>query len=363
MARVAILSPSLTTADGVSNDALGMYEVLRRRGDDVRLFCESHSFKHSGIGELPKIEKFLERPNDILIYHHSHGWDRGVQLVKNLPCFRVIRYHNVTPAHYFAGVSQHEQELSEAGRRQLGDLTSAQCELYLSASAFSMRELIDAGGDASRSFVVPPFNHIDRLARIKADQETLAKYSGKTANILFVGRVLPHKNVHHLIEAFAHYHYGCNRASRLLIAGKGGEGLSNYSKLLRRVIDKLRLTNAVVFLGGVSDEALKACYEVADVFVTVSEHEGFCVPLIEAMSMKVPITAYAAAAIPETIGDAGIVWAERNPSLIAESIDLLVRNKAMRKSFAQRGLRRYRSMFTTEQVERSFLKVLTGTDE
>lgn len=358
MARVAILSPSFASADAVSNDALGMFDVLTRQGHDVRLFCESHSLRHSGISDLARIEKFLKQPSDILLYHYSRGWDRGLELVKRLHCRRVIKYHNVTPAKFFAGFNDSEQEQCEIGRRQLVDLAAARCDLYLSDSAFNRQELIAVGAGASRSFVVPPFHHIDRLSKITADQETLRKYHDGIANVLSVGRVVPNKNLHHLIEVFAHYHYACNKNSRLIIAGKGGEGFSPYSKLLHRLVEKLGLNQAVVFTGGVSDEVLKAYYLLAGVFVTVSEHEGFCVPLVEAMSMKLPITAYASTAIPETLGNAGIVWADRNPLLVAESIDLLLRDSSVRNALAERGRRRYEAMFTNEKIESTFLEAM-----
>lgn len=244
------------------------------------------------------------------------------------------------------------------GRKELTELAAARCDLFLSASAFSMRELIAVGADVSRSFVVPPFHHIDRLSKITADHATLQKYSGTAANILSVGRVVPHKGLHQLIAVFARYYYDYNRNSRLLIAGRGGEGLSEYSKLLHRAVHKLGLGNAVVFMGGVSDEVLKACYLVADTFATASEHEGFCVPLVEAMSMKLPITAYASTAIPETLGDAGIAWSDRDPLLMAESIDLFVRDAAVRNTLGLRGRRRYEAMFTNEKIEHTFVEAM-----
>lgn len=346
--RIAILTPSLTTADAVSNDVLGERDVLKRNGHDVKVFSD-----------LAPVRKFLKDPTDILIYHHSRGWHPGVQLVRELSCRRVIRYHNVTPAEFFAGFSRTDQDLCERGRRELTDLVAAQCDLYLSASSFSMQELIAIGVDPLKAFVVPPFHQTERMTTITADQETLKKYSGETTNILTVGRVVPNKNVHHLIEVFAHYHFDYNNNSRLIIVGKGGEGFSPYSKLLHSVVQKLNLPNAVVFTGGVSDEELKAYYLVADAFVTVSEHEGFCVPLVEAMSMKLPITAYASSAIPETVGDAGIVWTERNPLLIAGSIDLFMRDNAVREALGQRGRRRYESMFTNEKAAHIFLQALS----
>jgi glycosyltransferase involved in cell wall biosynthesis len=359
MTRVAILTPSLTTADAVSNDVLGMFNVLTRYGHDVHIFCETHSLKHNAVSDVARLRRFLKNSTDILIYHHSRGWEPGVELIRDLRCRRVIRYHNVTPARYFIGFSRTDQELCERGRSELTELTAAQCDLYISASSFSMQELIATGAEASRSFVVPPFHQIDRLSTIVADQDTLEKHSDGAANILSVGRVVPHKNFHHLIEAFAHYHYSYNNKSRLIIVGKGGEGLSSYSKLLHRAVQKLRLTKAIVFAGGVSDEVLKAYYSVADAFVTVSEHEGFCVPLVEAMSMKLPITAYASTAIPETLGEAGIVWPDRDPMLIAGSIDVFVRNNSVHDALGNRGQRRYQSLFTNAKIERTLLEAMS----
>jgi glycosyltransferase involved in cell wall biosynthesis len=358
MTRVGILSPSLTTGDAVSNDAIGMYDVLRRHGHDVRLFCESQSLSHPGIHDVERITSFLHAPVDILLYHYSRGWDHGLQLLRTLRCRRVIKYHNVTPAKYFAGFNQSDLEICEAGRRQLADVVAAQCDLYLSASAFSMQELLELGADPSKTLVVPPFHHIDRLAQITADAQTLQKNSEGNANIVSVGRVVPHKGLLQLIEVFAHYYHGCNSKSRLIIVGKGGEGLSAYSRLLHRAVDKLRLTGSVVFTGGVSDEVLKAYYQVADVFATASEHEGFCVPLVEAMSERLPITAYASSAIPETLDDAGIVWSDRNPLLMAESIDLFLRDSSIRNALGLRGRRRYESMFTNQKIEERFVAAM-----
>jgi len=359
MTRVAILTPSLATADAVSNDVLGMFAVLTRNGHDVRIFCETHSLNHPAVSDVTRLKNFLKSSTDILIYHHSRGWAPGVQLIRDVGCRRVIRYHNDTPGKYFVGFNRTDQELCERGRKELLELAAAQCDLYLSNSSFSMDEFVAAGAGASRSLVVPPFHHIDRLSAIAADQDILDRYSAVSANILTVGRVVPHKNVHHLIEVFAHYYYDYNNKSRLIVVGKGGEGFSPYSNLLRRAVQKLGLTNAVVFTGGVSDEALKAYYLVADTFVTVSEHEGFCVPLVEAMSMKLPITAYASTAIPETLGDAGLVWAERDPALIAESINVFVTDHLVRDALGLRGQQRYQSMFTNEKVERVFLQAMS----
>jgi glycosyltransferase involved in cell wall biosynthesis len=204
------------------------------------------------------------------------------------------------------------------GREQITAIARAGCDLYLSASEYNRRELLDEGAEKGRSFVVPPFHHIDRLQDIAADLQMLDRFRDGKTNVLMVGRVAPNKGHPELIEAFAAYHHDYNRDSRLIIVGKEETRLKKYSALLREMVKRLKLEGAVKFTGGVSDSGLKACYQSASLFMTTSEHEGFCVPLVEAMAMKVPIVAYASSAIPDTVGDVGLVWKERKPYLLAE---------------------------------------------
>jgi glycosyltransferase involved in cell wall biosynthesis len=358
--RIAVLSPSLTTADAVSNDVIGMYEVLKKRRYDVRIYSETQALNGYKVYPVSKLKSFLHNKSDIFIYHYSVGWARGLELLRELDCRRVIKYHNVTPPHFFNGFSASDEHLCVTGREQLKEIISAGCELYLSASPYSMEELIAEGAGAEKSFVVPPFHHVDRLHSIKADAGVLERYADGSVNILMVGRVAPHKGHIALLEAFATYYYHYNRNSRLLIVGKGGEGLSPYAALLRRAVESLGLERAVVFTGGVSDETLKAYYMVADAFVITSEHEGFCVPLVEAMAMKLPIMAYASTAIPGTVADAGLVWRERDPYLLAESLDLLVKDKTVSGALRVKGRRRYEEMYTNEKIEAEFLSALSG---
>jgi glycosyltransferase involved in cell wall biosynthesis len=221
-----------------------------------------------------------------------------------------------------------------------------------------MQELISEGADAERSFVVPPFHHIDRLHSISPDSAVLERYGDDKVNVLIVGRVSPNKGHIALLEAFATYFYHYNQDSRLLVVGKGGEGLSPYSALLRQAAASLGLEKSVVFTGGVADNALKAYYMIADAFMITSEHEGFCVPLVEAMAMKLPIIAYASSAIPGTVEDAGLVWAERDPYLLAQSLDLVVRDEKIAGALSLKGRRRYEEKFTNEKIEGQFLSAL-----
>jgi L-malate glycosyltransferase len=358
MVRIAILTPSLTTADAVGNDVLGMFRVLEERGHTVRLFAEGWTLEQPRIFPFTRTKNYLKEPSDVLIYHYSRGWTPGLDLLRELDCRTVVKYHNVTPPEYLVDYSAEMAAMCAEGRREIASIARSDCELYLSASAYNMRELLAEGADESRSFVVPPFHGVDRLTAIEPDSNVLESYADGQTNILMVGRVSPNKGHAALVAAFAAYHHDYNRKSRLLIVGKEDVRLEKYSQLLRELIRRLEVQDAVVFTGEVSDRALKAYYHVADVFMITSDHEGFCVPLVEAMSMKIPLVAYGSSAIPETVAQAGIVWKERNINLLAESVNSIISDASLGQGLSRLGWQRYQELFTNQRIETRFLDAM-----
>lgn len=357
MTRFAILTPHLTTGDAVSNDVVGMLRVLEKHGHEAQLFAGSADFSEPKVWSLDEIGDFLSE-NDVLIYHHSFGWDIGIDLLQQLECRIVIKYHNVTPPEFFAGISAWHEEKCVEGQRQLEFIAAAGYEAYLSDSAYNMRQLIELGADANRNFVVPPFHKIDSLYAIQADEDTLETYRDGKTNVLSVSRVVPHKNQRTLIEAFAIYHHYCNSQSRLLIIGREEKPFENYSDQLRQLISFLLLDDAVVFAGEVSDAALKSYYLLSNVFLITSKHEGFSVPLVEAMAMKVPTVSYGAAAVPETVGASGMVLDELDPEKLAKAIDIVVSDEAINVALGLSGWHRYEQTFTNRRIENLFLQGL-----
>ena len=359
MSRIAILTPSITTGDAVSNDVLGMYDVFKRQnGNDIRVFAEGWTLDRPRIWPASRAENFLRKSTDVLIYHYSRGWEPGLDFLRRLKCRKIIKYHNITPPQFFARYNSDYAAMCTAGRAQLEPVARAGCDLYLSASAYNMRELVAAGAPPSKSFVVPPFHHVDRLNSIDPDRIWSDELRDGKTNICMVGRVSPNKGHPALIEAFAAYHHDYNPDSRLMIIGKEETRLSKYSTLLRQMAKRLNMASNVIFTGEVSDGALKALYLASHVFMITSDHEGFCVPLVEAMAMKVPIVGYASSAIPETLGTAGLVWDERNPYLLAESINSIVNDPPVCESLRSMGWRRYLQYFTNKRIEAAFLSAI-----
>jgi glycosyltransferase involved in cell wall biosynthesis len=359
MTRIAIVNSAIAPGDAVSNDALEMQRVLAAKGHHVGLFgC--HWMRESpwskDVSELPD---FLgDDPRAILIYHHAIGWRGGIELVQRQTCRRVVKYHNVTPGRFFAGFPGDTRRMCQLGRDQLRELAQAKCDLYLSDSPFNQGELLEAGASVERCAVVPPFHHIDRLNDLAADPTVLRQLDDGHANLLFVGRRVPNKGHRFLIDAFAAYHEHYNRHSRLLLVGRQDPTLVGYTNQLREQASRLGVLEQVLFVDGASEAELRAYYERASVFVLASEHEGFCVPVVEAMALRIPIVAYGTTAVPHTVGDAGLVWDEPDPFVLAQSIDAVVRDAGVRRRLTERGWRRYRQLFANERIETAFLQAL-----
>lgn len=358
MTRVALLSPSVNVADAVSNDVLGMYDTLVARGHDVRIFAGTWTVPRPNVSHFPAIRKYLSSAEDLVIYHHSIGWEDGLQTLQKLSCRKVVKYHNVTPPEFFDGISDDYQNVCRLGRQHLQALTQLPIERFLADSDFNRAEVIEAGVAADRCTVVFPFHRTDRLHALPAELAIVDAFRDGKVNLLSVGRLAPNKGHVLLITAFAIYHHDYNPNSRLLIVGKEDLLLTRYSGYLRGLTAGLGVEDAVVFAGEVSDAELKAYYLLADVFLALSDHEGFCIPLVEAMALKVPIVARAATAIPATLGDAGLSWTEKDPDLIAETVDTVVRDEEVRAVLGRSGWQRYRRLFDNQRIAEQFVAAL-----
>ena len=168
--------------------------------------------------------------------------------------------------------------------------------------------------------VVPDFSHLDRRPnRLVADQ-----FDDAWTNVMFVGRVIANKKIEDLIRFFHAYHTMFNPRSRLIIVG-AHSGFERYVAALNQLAASLGLHH-VHFTGHVTDEELVAYYEIADLFLCASEHEGFCVPIVESFYMEVPVLAYAATAVPATMDGAGVLYDSKDPMHVAALMDAIVSN-------------------------------------
>lgn len=356
--KVAILAPVLSARDAVGTDVLDMAAALRGAGHDVRV-CAEHA---DGIAETVHapgmLATWLRDPRDALVYHCSIGWPRAQDLLARLPCRKFVRYHNITPPEFFYGLSRDHVRACAAGRAALPALIGCDVERWLACSRFNADELVALGADPARVAVLPPFNRIEALRDTAPDLDVLDRYRDGACTWLNVGRLAPNKDHAALLDAFACYLRHVDANARLLIVGKHDPRLRTYTRAVRARIAALGITEQVHLLDDVSEAALKACWLVADALVITSRHEGFCVPLAEAMALSVPIVARASSAIDETVGAAGLVWRDDDPRLIAASVARLRRDGDVRAQLTAAGRTRYREHFDNAVLARRLLQLV-----
>lgn len=339
-----MLVPGLAPFDAVSNDTLGMTAALRSFGHEVALFAPHAKEIDEPIHRPETIERWLGSPDDVVIYHYCTGWDFPSQLFRRVKARRVLRYHNITPPEFFEGWSDGYVAACADGRTQLDTYAALRCELYLGCSPFNNQDFVERGVDPARCAVLAPFHRVERLLSAEPDARRLPDPNGAPL-LLMVGRIAPNKNDLALIDALAACRETIDRRSCLLRVGKLDPNLATYGNALREHVRERDAEQQVIALGDASDAELRAAYAAADALVMLSAHEGFCVPLIEAMALGTPIIAMGSSAIPWTLQDAGLIWDEPDPHIIAASIARLRRDPDLRASLSNFGIARYRSTF------------------
>jgi glycosyltransferase involved in cell wall biosynthesis len=255
----------------------------------------------------------------------------------SLPGVKGVLYHNITPAHFFAGFSDELVHLAEEGRRQLKSL--ARCtDLALADSAFNCAELDSMG--FKKTGVLPLLMDHGRYETAPSPVLSKMLQADDAEVILFVGRIYPNKKIEDLIKAYYTYKTFLNPASRLIIAGRCG-GIPAYYHALLNLTRALELsTEEVWFTDYIPFHDLLALYHQADLFLSMSEHEGFCVPLLESMTCGLPILAYDAGAVGETLGPGGILFSRKDVSQIAEMIDRMIHDRRLRGEIRQAQIKR-----------------------
>ena len=311
-----------------------------------------------GLGaRFASLASFNAAPSDLLLLHHSASTPGLGELLAR-PNRKLLLYHNVTPALWLWDDAPVVAAHCALGREQLPELVRAS-HVAAADSAFNAAELIALG--ARRTEVIPLLIDLQRLGPAQsAPSVSPVPGPSRGPTVLFVGRLSPHKRQDRLIEAFAAYRGARAPGARLVLVG---EPLTEaYAESLRRLASRLA-PGAVTVESGLTSAELGERYRAADVFVCLSEHEGFCIPLLEAMHFGVPVIARAAGAVPEVAGDAALLVPGDDPALVAELIHLVVTDAELREELAQRGrvrLEHYGPERVAEQLRAAVLAAGNG---
>ncbi|MBN1673858.1 MAG: glycosyltransferase [Kiritimatiellae bacterium] len=321
--------------DAISNEALGLRGIFRGWGAESHIYSEATRI-------LPELRKEARdaagyapgcRPDDVVLLHLSIGSPVN-DLFASLRCRKAILYHNVTPAAYFRLVQPEIARNLAKGREQAAQLCGA-AQVVMADSAFNAGELRQLGYVDVR--VLPLVLDLGLLRR-GCDTETVARLQDDNVNVLFVGRCVPNKRIEDLLCAFYYFQRYVEPCSRLIHAGSYA-GVERYRYRLMTFARELDLQN-VLFPGSVPQTELNGYYRSAHLFLCMSEHEGFCIPLLESMVHDVPVLAYDAGAVRETLDGAGILLRDKAYDAIAELMGRLSRDRTLRSAVIEGQRRR-----------------------
>jgi glycosyltransferase involved in cell wall biosynthesis len=327
MSAVHQVLAKLSGGDAIGNEALSIQRVLRGAGYDSDIFVQMADPDLEPLTRPYHELRDVSHPDNLLIHHFSLG-SKASRTAYALPDRMALVYHNITPPEYLVKFYPALAGYCYLGRRELSAYAN-RCVLALGDSEYNRRELEAAG--FSRTDVLPvvaDFSHLD----VRPSPSLTTVLDDEWTNVLFVGRMAPNKKIEDVIGFFHEYQTQFNRQSRLFLVGSH-EGFEPYVFALKQFLADLRQRN-VVFTGRVANEDLTAFYDTADLFLCASEHEGFCVPLIEAFYKDVPVLAYAAAAVPSTLDGAGVLYDTKEPMRVAALMDTVLSDPALQDTIA-----------------------------
>ena len=366
---VHLLLPSLHVADASGAHTLAARDALRAAGFVSELFVEHVDAPLAGEAHhVDRLDDFVVAGRTVLVYQLAVGSAIAERLMQRGEPL-VVNYHNLTPASFFWQWAPDWLGAVESGRQQLHRL-APRVTHAIAVSAFNERDLRAAGYRSTS--VVPPFVDLGAFgpradADADADADAAAgvsagaggdrvRGSGGTS-WLFVGKLLPHKAAHDLVKALAAYRRGFDPTASLTLVG--GHPVPSYAAAVRGYAHELGLADAVRLVGSVSLDELVGHYRTADAFVCLSDHEGFCFPLLEAMHHGVPVVAFDAGAVRDTAGPAALVLAEKSPAVVATAVHRAVADAELRARLVAAGAERL-GAFALERTAQRFVDTLRG---
>lgn len=349
--RIVQIVHSVHYGDAVSNEIFTLYEAFKNKG----IATEIYAFEVNGnkmndvvrhISSIPKFSK-----NDIVIYHFAF-LDSLAEIIQKINCVKVLRYHNVTPPHFFEKFNKETMQGASLGLKQIKEMKH-NFDYVMADSEFNKKDLLDMGYECP-IYVVPILMNFEDYMK-KPSEQIINSYSDGVKNILFVGRIAPNKKIEDVISAYDYYHKNIDANTRLFIVGSYNEKDYYYIYLQEHI--KALKAQDITFTGHITFEEILGYYHVADAFLCMSEHEGFCVPIVEAMFFKIPIVAYASTAVPDTMGRCGVLLKTKKEAEAAEGLKIVLNDKRQIETIKLREIEHIKD-FGCKTVEAKIFEIL-----
>ena len=321
--RVDQMLAGYADGDAVSMEARILQELLRKRGVESEVYVDQNHVSDPMRPLSQPLAAYTSQPGDVVILHYSIDTPALVPFMAS-PARKIIIYHNITPEAHFVGFDDAVAAQLRQARGKLREVLT-KVDAAWGDSEYNTVELREMGAPHAAVF---PLLFDPMTFDVAPDPRTIAKFAAPMQNILYVGRIAPNKRIELLMHAFAFYNRAINRQSRLIIVGSERSAW-RYFTMLRLFESELDLSS-VYFEGFVSPSELAAYYHVADLFVTTSEHEGYCLPLVEAMHHHVPVVARRTGGTPEAMGGAGVLFEDAKPEELAVLMGRVLNDAALR---------------------------------
>jgi L-malate glycosyltransferase len=335
--------PASHRGDAVGDSARRMRGLLRAMGHTSEIY--GLTIDDDLEGDVLRFTDPSSRKGDVTIFHYVLP-SPLTDAFAALPHGRILQYHNVTPPSYFAPYDATLFRLSVLARQELRSLVG-RVDMALGVSEYNRQELEQTG--FTRTAVLPLAVDTSRLTNARPLPALDATFDDEFVNFLFVGRIAPNKKIEDHIRLAEHFKRYVDAYYRFIFVGKI-DAVPRYYATIRALMNEYRMLNErFIFTGPVSDDELACYYRHAAVYISLSEHEGFCAPLVEAMATDVPVLAYSAAAVPETLGGAGVQFAPKDLEYAAELAGALAFDDGLRAQVIA-GQRRRLQDFSEERI-------------
>lgn len=357
---IIIAYTAIYKQDAIGYDTIKQYEMLRKKKYNVYLYSEQ--FDNNLFNEIitkKQLFALIKEKNTILVLHFGNFWAGLMEMLDVANCKIIIKYHNITPPIYFYGYDDVLVKNTQFGYDQLGRvIKSGKVGLYLVDSYYNGREIEKMGMPKETIKTVPPFHKIELFKKEGINDKLAKQLQGRGINIIFVGRVAPNKGHKHLIETMRAY-VNIYNSREICLHIIGDIALPLYYDELVALVSRYGIYDVVKFTGSVNMKDLHTYYACADVFLLMSEHEGFCVPILEAQYYKVPVVCLDRAAVGSTLGDGQCIHKELDYPVFAKSLYEVTYNEGYRNKLINSGqanLQRY----SDERISTLFLQSINS---
>ena len=361
MANIIIAHQTITDRDAIGHDILGMYEALIEQGHDVYACCEYCLGKAKYLPTASSVNKNLFKDKDsIIIYHHSIFWEEGDKILSEFKGRKFFKYHNITPSEYFIDFSDINYQKCKDGIEQTKRLVRRfKDSHWICDSEFNRQDLFRHGLRSDRCSIVPPFNVLEDLEKQEPNFQLIESLiDNNSNNVLFVGRVSPNKGHIHLINTIKRYKDIYDSNIHLWVVGSMDRNSQKYNNGLNKMIEKYKLEDDITFTDSQPIENLKAYYLACDEFLCFSEHEGFCVPIIEAQKMMLPVVTYAESALTDTVGKNQIILNDLDYTFAASALYTIYKEEKIQDFCRHNGMLNVNRRFSNDVIKDKLLKYM-----